>query len=332
MAARGLLVTCALVAGATLTGEAYLKFGVEVGGRAEVVQWRRQPVRYLVRDRVVPGVSPEALIDTLGRAFGTWQAVPTASITFERAGVTSAQPGVEDGATVIGFDDHPELERVLGATSYTIDTSTGEIVEADIFFNTRFAWSVAPGGEAGRYDLESIAVHEIGHLCGLGHSAIGETELRAGGGRRVLGAGAVMFPIAFSAGSIDGRTLRPDDLAGVSDIYPDGDVRAATGSVSGRVTKNGRGIFGAHVVAFSLETGALVATFSLGADGEFTLAGLPPGPAALRVEPLDDADLDSFFAEPARVDADFRVTYADRIVAVPRGGGVSGVTVAVTPK
>ena len=62
-------------------------------------------------------------------------------------------------------------------------------------------------------------MHEIGHLHGLGHSALGETENSAGG-RRVIGAEAVMFPIAFTAGSISDRTLKADDIAGISDIYP----------------------------------------------------------------------------------------------------------------
>ena len=89
---------------------------------------------------------------------------------------------------------------------------TGEIIESDIFLNSTFAWSVAAGGEPGRQDVESIALHEIGHLHGLGHSMLGETEL-IGGGRRVLGAEAVMFPIAFTAGTLN-RTLRADDIAG----------------------------------------------------------------------------------------------------------------------
>ena len=57
-------------------------------------------------------------------------------------------PVVGDGATVIGFQNRPDLERTLGATSFMIDTTTGAIVESDIFFNTAFPWSVsATGGD-----------------------------------------------------------------------------------------------------------------------------------------------------------------------------------------
>ena len=59
-----------------------------------------------------------------------------------------------------------------------------------------------------------------------------------------------MFPIAFAAGSIHDRTLQADDLAGISDIYPTNSARRSHGSISGKVTKNGGGVFGAHVVAF----------------------------------------------------------------------------------
>ena len=215
---------------------------------------------------------------------------------------------------------------------FSVDSSTGALIESDIFFNAAFPWSVAAAGETGRYDLESIALHEIGHFSGLGHSALGETELVGTGGRRVLSAEAVMFPIAFAAGSISARTLKADDIAGISDLYPDGDF-ATDGSLSGRVTKDGQPIFGAHVIAFNPATGAMVASFSLNAQGQFSIGGLSPGAYALRVEPIDDADIGSFFdASANNVDIDFRVAFLDKVVVVPQGGDSGEVAVKVVRK
>jgi hypothetical protein len=47
---------------------------------------------------------------------------------------------------------------------------------------------------------------------------------------------------------------------------------------------------------------------------------------------VDDGDLESFFDEPADVDLDFRVTFFDRLAAVPRGGAGDRVEVEVTSK
>jgi hypothetical protein len=147
----------------------------------------------------------------------------------------------------------------------------------------------------------------------------------------VIAAEAVMFPIAFARGTILGRTLRADDVAGMSDIYPDGDFATRLGSLRGRVTKNGRGIFGAHVIAIHVESGRLVGGFSLGNDGQFSIGGLEPGPHLLRVEPIDDGDVESFLDE-SRVDTDFGVTFADRFVVVPPGGTSSSIDIAVRPR
>jgi hypothetical protein len=329
--ATALCFTLLCVAFSSAPASAYLKLGTRVDTRTVTLRWEEFPVRYFVTNEAGGGVSAAQLRDAVVKAFGTWEAVETADTSSQFAGLTSARPNDDDGLTVIGFVNRPDQDRTLGATSFLIDTLSGEIVEAEIYLNSFFQWSAAPNGEANRFDVESIALHEVGHLLGLGHSALGETELR-NGGRRVIAAESVMFPVAFSAGTIVGRTLRPDDIAGISDSYPNGQFRRELGSVSGRVTKSGRGVLGAHVVAFNPRTGRLVGGFSLNEDGRFVIGGLEPGPHVLRVEPLDDGDIESFFDLTLNIDANFRAKFHERLVAVPRGGGANDVEIRVEPK
>jgi hypothetical protein len=310
---------------------AYLKLGTRIRGDVVSLKWATLPIRYFVTNRDVPNVTAPQLQTAVARAFATWDATPDVQLSAEFAGFTATSPLQNRTDTVLGFADRPDLDRVLGSTSFTVDTVSGEIVEADIFFNSTFAWSTAAAGESGRYDVESIALHEIGHLHGLGHSALGETEVRAGG-RRVLSSEAVMFPIAFSPGSIDQRTLHADDIAGISDLYQNDAIHRRTGSISGRVTRNGTGVPGAHVIAFSPATGKLVAGFTLSDDGSFVIAALDAGTYVLRVEPLDDADVDSFFDASMTVDMNFRPAFFPQLVVVPPGATSRSVDIKVVPK
>jgi hypothetical protein len=321
----------ALVLAAVIPAAAYLKLGSRVGNRTVTLSWNHFPIRYFVTNRDVDGVTAAQFQTAVQRAFDTWHAVPNTATSSQFAGFTQAAPRADDGATTLGFQNRPDLDRTLAATNFIIDMTTGEIVESDIFFNSAFPWSTAEAGITGRYDVGSIAQHEIGHLLGLSHSALGETELR-GGGRGVLGSEAVMFPIAFSPGDINDRVLKADDIAGISDIYGNQTFSRQTGSVSGKVTKNGRGVLGAHVVAFNPSSGRLVGGFSLSDDGSFVVAGLEPGPQVLRAEPLDDADVSSFFDETMNVDTSFLVKFYEKVVVVPRGGGTRNIEIKVQPK
>ena len=326
---RRLFLLGVVLAAAAVPVHGYSHFGTGVG--TVRLHWATMPVRWFATNRSVPGVSTTEFRAAVERAFKTWEDVPTASTQFVFGGLTSLEPDADDGLSVLGFQNHPEQDRVLAATSFDFDDNTGELLEADIFFNSFFEWSTATGGDATRFDLESVAVHEIGHFLGLGHSAIGETELRPEGGRRVLGSGAVMFPISLGRGEIADRVLQPDDIAGVSDLYPEGNFDDTTGGVRGRVSRGATAVVGAHVVAFNLRTRALVGGFSLNNQGEFQILGLAPGPYLVRVEPLDDADIDSFF-DLDSIDIDFQVTYYPRLVVAPSGGVGDSITVTVRPK
>ena len=322
---RGWLVMLLWVAPLATPAHAYLKFGVDVGGRVVPVRWAPGPIRYFVTEREFSGITPQAFSDAIGRAADSWSRTPGLPVSFSAQGLTRSQPLEADGRSTIGFLDRPDQERILGAATFLLDAATGQILESDVYFNTRFRWSTSAAGESGASDLESVALHELGHVLGLGHSAIGETEV-SGTGRRVISTGAVMFPIAMPAGSISERVLQFDDIAGVLDLY--GASPAESGSIQGRVTKSEVGVYGAHVVAFHLDSGTLTGGYALGDDGRFVIGGLSPGTYVLRVEPLDDADVESFFT-PGRVDIDFRVTYAPKLVVVQAGGSTASIAVEV---
>ena len=332
--ARRVLILATLAAALSFapTVQAYLKLGTLAGNRLVGIEWTRQPIRYYVTDRDTNGVSASQLAAAVANGFGEWARPSDVVLSSQFAGYTAVEPFVDDTLSVIGFRSRPDLDRTLGATTFQIDSATGAIIESDIFLNSTFEWSVAGNGDPSRFDVESIVVHELGHLLGLGHSALGETQPRAGGGRTVIAKRAVMFPIAYPRGNIEDRTLEADDIAGITDIYGSAESQNRLGAISGRVTLNGAGVFGAHVTAFNPVTGDLVSGFTLNAQGDFAIAALAPGLYVIRVEPLDDADIDGFFDEEPPVNLNFRVTYFSKQVAVPAGGSSGSIEIKVRAK
>ena len=120
MTRRWLIVCAAIALAWSVPAGAYLQFAVDVNGRTTPLRWTSTPVRWYATNQGAANVSASAFQATVARAFDTWQNVPTASIAFSFAGFTSATPFDEDGLSVVGFQDEPDLERVLGATSFVI--------------------------------------------------------------------------------------------------------------------------------------------------------------------------------------------------------------------
>jgi hypothetical protein len=330
---RPALVSLAVTAVAlTLTApaSAYLRLGVSTNTGIVGSKWTTS-IQYFISNVGVPGVSPSELQGAVQRSFQSWASTQDVSIAFHFMGFTNTPPNSGDGVTVIGFQPHTELDRVLGQTQSLADKISGATTESDIFLNSVFDWTVDPNGQSGRFDVQSITTHEIGHLLGLGHSALGETQLIPAGGRSVIAKQAVMFPIAFPAGTTLDRTLQQDDQAGIQDIYGSDAFKQRTGSINGRVTLNGAGLFGAHVIVSNIATGGLTGGFTLDNSGSFVISSLTPGFYLVRVEPLDDADVSSFFTD-AVVNINFRQTFFTRLVAVPKGGAGESIEIKVQAK
>jgi hypothetical protein len=110
--------------------------------------------------------------------------------------------------------------------------------------------------------------------------------------------------------------LQADDIAGISDLYP-APPTLDTGGIVGRITKNGRGVR-ARTLSPSIPRPAFSSATLRSTPQETSSLPGPRDRMSWRVEPIDDAEPDSFF--PAAIDTDFRVTYAPRMVVAPHGG------------
>jgi hypothetical protein len=105
----------------------------------------------------------------------------------------------------------------------------------ELHFDEAETWSLS--GNAGTFDTETVALHEIGHLLGLDHSAV---------------AGAVMAP---SYGGVR-RALTQDDVDGVRRLYPFLCRRGDSGGQAGFVSEIATARHGQHQLVTAVRTQA----------------------------------------------------------------------------
>jgi hypothetical protein len=77
------------------------------------------------------------------------------------------------------------------------------IVEADVKINDAYSWDATGHPAATAFDLQSVLLHEMGHLLGLGHD---DEAL------------ATMYD-SIAMGTLK-RTLSATDRAGIAAVYP----------------------------------------------------------------------------------------------------------------
>jgi hypothetical protein len=129
------------------------------------------------------GLTTAQMQDAVSAAAETWDAATNQNLFHDGgAVVTTAVQGKYDKQNVISFINYnPGCTALASAgTWYQIykpgtnyqqryDGTPGNeypIVESDIAFNSNYKWSTT--GEAGKYDFQSVVLHEMGHTIGLG--------------------------------------------------------------------------------------------------------------------------------------------------------------------
>ena len=193
--------------------------------------------------------APVGALASITNSEDTWTEVNTAKASFAALGTTNRCPSlVKECPGPQAFDGFNDIgwAAISGCCTLAITWSGTGIDEADMAVNSRFQWTTSGGNG---YDLETVLLHENGHVWGLGHSPV---------------SGAIME--ATYAGVR--RSLHVDDERGVTYLYPES---GATGSITGTVTgSSGSAIAGAKVTVPNFPNSA-----TTDATGAYSLDGVP---------------------------------------------------------
>ena len=270
------------------------------------------PITYAVNANGVSGFTSDlqklVIVGAVNDAFRAWAGIPQASIQFTNSGASQAtgtDTAGADGVNTISFQDPNKTvlfrPGTLAVTTITVAVTggqamlgdkvvnavPGQMLDADITFDPSIAFS--PNGASGA-DLEAILLHEIGHLLGLGHTAI---------------LSSIMNPFGEAGSGVASRNLQSDDILSAAALYPNPGFSPAPGSISGVILDaSASPLKSAHVVAMSVPGGVPLESQLTGADGSYLLAALPPGSYQLFVEPLNGAvtlsDFPGFYSADAQ--------------------------------
>jgi Matrixin len=138
----------------------------------------------------------------LTNTHATWNAVSPSAYAMRSGGTTSRCPSLVKecpGPQVFDRFNDVGWSRLSGSTLGVTWFST-TIDEADMAINTRFPWSTGCTQVPGRFDLQTVFLHENGHVAGLGHSS---------------DINAVMYPSYTTARCALGQ----DDINGLNSLY-----------------------------------------------------------------------------------------------------------------
>jgi len=232
--------------------------------------------------------------------FAAWNDVPTSRVRLllQDSGLRSDRSPDRNGINTIGFNASGDWTGAFAMSVFEV----ASIVECDITVS-RTAWNRLPddiGAEELLARVRRLTLHEVGHCLGLGHSAANPMwrvwpEAPTPWDPSVTGGDApegvpTFFPnpkMAY-ANSYGYPGLHPDDIAGISLLYPAAGFLEGVGTVRGRIIF-ADGSPASFAVVSSVDAGIPHHPFGphtfTDAHGQFVLEGLRPGRTMLWIHP-----------------------------------------------
>jgi Matrixin len=155
-------------------------------------------------------VSESSAVAAIINAAAAWRGFANVDLVY--AGNTTGSSLTNNRKNEVFFRD--DTSGYIAETYFWYD-GTGHLVDADIMFheNSRF-YSANIGCNGDGFYIENTGAHEFGHFLGLMHSSVDT---------------ASMWPNSGACETIR-ETLDPDDIAGLTSLYPGSSApRAPTG-------------------------------------------------------------------------------------------------------